>query len=199
MEFLSWLLNTMDRKLRPVSGGKKSIVRQCFEGEVEVTTYKKKRRKVGEDGEEGNAEENRGQEIEDANELIEGYEAPTKARCPFFFLSLEVPAPPLFASEAEKDIIPQVPLYQLLSKFDGMTQQHVTKTGQKKKFSITKPPQYLILQVKRFTRNQYFVEKNRTIVNFPLQDLDITECTCATLRWQLKLALTLGRLHFAGG
>ena len=54
--------------------------------------------------------------------------------------------------------------------------QHVTQTGQKKKYVIVSPPPYLILHIKRFTRNQFFIEKNHTIVNFPLRDLDLRDC-----------------------
>ena len=39
------------------------------------------------------------------------------------YLSLDVPPPPLFKSELEKNIIPQVSIYQLLDKFNGVTAQ----------------------------------------------------------------------------
>ena len=37
------------------------------------------------------------------------------------YLSLEIPPPPLFKDEQEKNIIPQKPIYELLSKYDGRT------------------------------------------------------------------------------
>lgn len=40
-------------------------------------------------------------------------------------LSLEVPPVPLFKNEADKNIIHQQPLYNLLKKFDGQTKQVV--------------------------------------------------------------------------
>ncbi|CCI39402.1 unnamed protein product [Albugo candida] len=45
----------------------------------------------------------------------------------------------------------------------------------KKTYHIRLHPRYLILHVKRFTRNNFFVEKNSTIVNFPVKNLEIRE------------------------
>jgi U4/U6.U5 tri-snRNP-associated protein 2 len=41
---------------------------------------------------------------------------------------------------------------------------------------LIKLPKYLILHVKRFTKNNFFVEKNPTLVNFPLKNLDLKDC-----------------------
>jgi U4/U6.U5 tri-snRNP-associated protein 2 len=38
---------------------------------------------------------------------------------PFMYLSLEIPPPPLFRDEQERNIIPQVPIFDLLAKFNG--------------------------------------------------------------------------------
>lgn len=38
-----------------------------------------------------------------------------------------------------------------------------------KRFEITKLPPYLILYIKRFTKNTFFVEKNPTVINFPVK------------------------------
>jgi U4/U6.U5 tri-snRNP-associated protein 2 len=40
------------------------------------------------------------------------------------------------------------------------------------KYVLKALPPYLLIQVKRFTKNQFFDEKNNTIVNFPLKNLD---------------------------
>lgn len=37
------------------------------------------------------------------------------------FLTVDIPTAPLFRDEHERNIIPQIPLYKLLSKFDGET------------------------------------------------------------------------------
>ena len=34
-------------------------------------------------------------------------------------------------------------------------------------------PKYLILQAKRFIKNEFFSEKNSTIVNFPIKNLEL--------------------------
>lgn len=49
------------------------------------------------------------------------------------------------------------------------------KERKMKKFKIIKLPKYLIFHFKRFTNNFYFIEKNPTIVNFPLKSLDLKE------------------------
>ena len=46
----------------------------------------------------------------------------------------------------------------------------------RKKFKLLKLPQYLVIHCKRFAKNQFFMEKNPTIVNFPLVGLDLSEC-----------------------
>lgn len=38
---------------------------------------------------------------------------------PFLFLALDLPPAPLYQDEAEKNIIPQVPLTTILQKYDG--------------------------------------------------------------------------------
>jgi len=41
----------------------------------------------------------------------------------FLILPLDVPPPPLFTDDLEKSIIPQVPLFELLNKYDGVTEK----------------------------------------------------------------------------
>jgi U4/U6.U5 tri-snRNP-associated protein 2 len=38
-----------------------------------------------------------------------------------------------------------------------------------KTFQLLELPRYLILHIKRFTKNSFFVEKNPFIVNFPVK------------------------------
>ncbi len=42
---------------------------------------------------------------------------------PFLFLSVDLPPPPLFQDAVEKNIIPQVSIQSVLSKYDGRTTQ----------------------------------------------------------------------------
>jgi U4/U6.U5 tri-snRNP-associated protein 2 len=48
---------------------------------------------------------------------------------------------------------------------------------QRKQYWITRLPRYLILSLARFTKNYYFTEKNPTIVNFPVKNLELKDCT----------------------
>lgn len=41
----------------------------------------------------------------------------------FLMLTLDLPPPPLFQDEVEKNIIPQVDISSLLAKYDGRTSQ----------------------------------------------------------------------------
>ena len=44
----------------------------------------------------------------------------------------------------------------------------------RRQYVITRLPQYLIVHIKRFSKNtQQFVEKNPTIVNFPVRNLEM--------------------------
>ena len=93
----------------------------------------------------------------------------------------------------EKNAIPQIPLDELLKKYDGETYHFVDSKLQlnksengaestlkhetiKKKYTIKKLPNHLILHMKRFTKNDFFIEKNPTIINFPIDDLMIHDC-----------------------
>lgn len=100
---------------------------------------------------------------------------PQITRTPFLFLSLDLPPAPLFKDDTGSISIPQIPIYALLSKFDGVT---VTSTlrGQyreTRKYRITKLPRYLVFIIKRFNKNNFFTEKNPTIVNFPIRNLEM--------------------------
>jgi len=182
MDFLLWFLNFVNKEIQQVttsSGNNKqqqqTIITQTFQGKVRVTT-----------------------EIEGKQKVIT-QKAKTMVS-PFLFLTLELPAVTshnqqasnaakaanqmaavtgAFMSDQETVSIPQVTLFQLLSKFDGETEtiRTIYKTGEfeKKKYHIEELPQYLIFNVKRFVQNNYFLEKNPTIVNFPVKNLDMSE------------------------
>ncbi|CCM03771.1 uncharacterized protein FIBRA_05918 [Fibroporia radiculosa] len=92
---------------------------------------------------------------------------------PFLFLAVDLPPPPLFQDAVEKNIIPQVGIYSVLTKYDGRTTQE--SAGQLRRFKCQQLPPYVILNFKRFTKNIFVEEKNPTIVNFPLRGLDLRE------------------------
>lgn len=96
---------------------------------------------------------------------------------PFLFLAIDLPAPPLFQDSVEKNIIPQVPISAVLAKYDGKTTQETG--GVLRRFKLTRLPPFLILHIKRFTKNSFVEEKNPTIVNFPLRGVDVSDCECS--------------------
>ena len=69
----------------------------------------------------------------------------------FFFLSLQVPPVQLFSKETIAQANLEIP------------------------YKFIKLPKYLVLHFKRFTKNDFFLEKNPTIVNFPLEGLEVQD------------------------
>ncbi len=63
---------------------------------------------------------------------------------------------------------PQVPIFHVLRKFDGEAVTDDIRAG-RRRFRITRLPRYLPLHFRRFTKNNFFVEKNPTLVNFPVK------------------------------
>ncbi|CAG8721896.1 23391_t:CDS:10 [Dentiscutata erythropus] len=103
---------------------------------------------------------------------LDNLEIVTK-RSPFLLLNLDLPPPPLFQDEVEKNIIPQVALTMILSKYEGRAPQE--SAGTLKKSQLVRLPNYIIFHIKRFTKNNWAAEKNPTIVNFPIKNLDMGE------------------------
>ena len=143
MDFLAWLLNALHTALGGTRKAGSSIIHTAFQGAVRITTHT-----AG--GEESGA-------------------APDSKEVPFLYLTVDVPPAPLFKDALERNIIPQVPLIACLTKFDGVTPQEMMN-GDKRQYVITKLPRYLVVHIKRFAKNtQQFLEKNPTIVNFPVR------------------------------
>ncbi|KAG9146042.1 hypothetical protein Leryth_016597 [Lithospermum erythrorhizon] len=166
VEFMSWLLNTLHSDLR-TSKKSTSIIHQCFQGELEV--IKEIHTKIIGDRKDNGKDEDGGTEA--GNAVME-----EKSRMPFIMLGLDLPPPPLFKDIMEKNIIPQVPLFNILKKFDGeMITEVVRPHMARMRYRVTKLPQYLILHMRRFTKNNFFVEKNPTLVNFPVKNLELKD------------------------
>ena len=87
--------------------------------------------------------------------------------------------------------MPHEPIFNLLKKFDGETVKDYSDS--KKKFFITKLPKYLIIVLKRFSKNNFFTEKNPTIVSFPLNNLDMTPCK--TKNYYFDLIFFFFKIH----
>eukprot|EP01083_Nonionella_stella_P101973 289721_1 len=158
IEFLVWFLNALHRDL---GGGKKrnsSVITKIFQGQVKITTVR-----------ENAVQKDNSGKSEDAADPPSSVK-----RSPFMYLSLALPDTPLFRGGDTEQFIPQVPMIKLLSKFDGKTEE-LSQADLRIKYSITRLPPFLIVHMKRFTQNVFNKEKNPTIVNFPIKNLDLAE------------------------
>ncbi|VVA17155.1 PREDICTED: U4/U6 U5 tri-snRNP-associated [Prunus dulcis] len=152
VEFMSWLLNTLHADLR-TSKKDSSIVYECFQGELEVV---KEVPKKGIEKKENGDDQNTDVVTENYGIVKETY------KMPFLMLGLDLPPPPLFKDVMEKNIIPQVPLFNILKKFDGETLIEVVRPRiARMRYRVTRLPQYLILHMRRF--------------NFPVKNLELKD------------------------
>ncbi|KAJ1651602.1 Ubiquitin carboxyl-terminal hydrolase 10 [Dispira simplex] len=169
LEFLSWCLNALHKGMGGNRKSTSSIIYRTFQGTVEVVT----------------------EPVVRPGEPLPSMDKPTNndtdphmkkfTRSPFLFLSLDLPPAPLFQDDIEQNIIPQIPLEELLAKFNGQhpisapTHEHHTK-----RYHLQTLPPYLVLAFKRFVRSQFSVEKNPTLVTFPITHLPIPKITNMT-------------------
>ncbi|KAE8269059.1 hypothetical protein A4X09_0g3287 [Tilletia walkeri] len=178
MEFLSWLVNRLHIDLGG-SRKKSSVISRCFQGEVKVESQQVFVRtgleeegdyidKLDHDGrKEGGQEDAQGRAKFNIDREIK------TDRSPFFLLAIDLPPPPVFQDVIEENIIPQVPIAEVLAKYDGLTFQEAR--GMIRRYKITRLPPYLILHFRRFTKNSFVDERNPTIINFPSKGLNIRD------------------------
>jgi U4/U6.U5 tri-snRNP-associated protein 2 len=58
----------------------------------------------------------------------------------------------------------QVPLFNILKKFDGEAVTEVVRPSiARMRYRVIRLPKYMILHMRRFTKNNFFVEKNPTL------------------------------------
>ncbi|CAJ0843373.1 7288_t:CDS:10, partial [Entrophospora sp. SA101] len=144
LDFLSWFLNTLHKDLCGTKKSDSSIIYKIFQGEVKV----------------------------ESQFIITKDNTDEKNR-QLFDVDRDLPPPPLFQDEVEKNIIPQVALSTVLQKYDGRTT--LESAGALKRFQLISLPNYLIFHIKRFTKNNWDLEKNPTIVNFPIKNIDMKD------------------------
>jgi U4/U6.U5 tri-snRNP-associated protein 2 len=156
VEFLSWFLNNLHLAL----GGSKtkpgtSIVQKVFQGQLQVESQLITARA-------------------DAGDRLRFEDADVNTETSrFLILTLDLPAAPLFQDELDRNIIPQVPLSGILSKYDGVHAQE--RLNYRRRYRLLHPlPPYLIFHVKRFSKNKFVSERNPTIVTFPTRSLDMS-------------------------
>ena len=193
IEFLAWLLNGLHIGLGGTRKPRSSIIYQTFQGRLELTTLARKKVVISEgSGQTLNEEEENQNNAEETAEgkkstvfedegvrIQESWEEKVMAS-PFLYLTLDIPPTPLFKDSEGGLIIPQIPLFEVLKKIDGETwTDSVTNAASsssglvRKKYDILQLPQYLILHLNRFTKNNFYLEKNPTIVTFPVKNLEL--------------------------
>uniref|UniRef100_A0AAQ6A587 Ubiquitin carboxyl-terminal hydrolase 39 n=1 Tax=Amphiprion ocellaris TaxID=80972 RepID=A0AAQ6A587_AMPOC len=164
VDFMTWFLNALHGAL---GGTKKkpckSIITKAFQGSMRIFSKKLPHPDLL-------------PEEKEALLVTEEYQE-QMSESTFLFLTLDLPTAPLYKDEKEQLIIPQVPLFNILGKFNGSTEKEYKtyKENFLKRFQLTKLPPYLVFCIKRFTKNNFFVEKNPTIVNFPITNVDLRE------------------------
>ncbi|KAK9466514.1 hypothetical protein V1512DRAFT_263784 [Lipomyces arxii] len=155
-DFLNWFLNNLHLAL----GGSRtrtrsSFIQMIFQGKVRSESQKITAHA-------------------DAGDRLR-FEADTqiqRTEMPFMFLSLDLPPAPLFQDDVGKNIIPQVSLQTVLSKYDGSTTQELA--GDRKRYKIIEIPPYLIFHIKRITKTNLLDEINHTVVTFQPNALDMS-------------------------
>lgn len=160
VDFLSWFLNNLHlalggSKTRPGS----SIIQQIFQGKLKVESQAITAKA-------------------DAGDRLR-FEEATDVKVDvtrFMLLTLDLPAAPLFQDELERNIIPQVPLTSILSKYDGRkAQEHL---NHRRRYRLVHPlPPFLLFHIKRFSQNKFVSERNPTIVTFDARNLDMAPYT----------------------
>ncbi|KAI0323088.1 spindle pole body protein [Amylostereum chailletii] len=158
VEFISWLLNHLHKDMGGTKKRNSSIMFSTFQGEVRMETQQVVVRP--------DAAENDKPRFDIDREI-------KTTTSPFLLLAAELPPPPLFQDSVEKNIIPQVGIHAVLSKYDGVTTQE--SRGQLRRYKCQRLPPYIIMHYKRFTKNNFVEEKNPTIVNFPLRGVDFRD------------------------
>ncbi|CAI4223319.1 unnamed protein product [Auanema sp. JU1783] len=163
-DFMNFLLNTLHTALNGNNKTNSSIVYKAFRGRMRQYSRKVMPTEA--------TEEERRQLL-----ILPEYQETVK-EIPFLYLTLDLPPAPLYRDQQLENIIPQVPLHVLLGKFNGILEREYKtyKENIMKRFELLRLPEYLIITYKRFNKNQWFVEKNPTIVNFPISNVDLYDC-----------------------
>ena len=167
-EFMPWLLGRLCRSI--------PLVRKLFSGKVKIRSEELV--------------------VKNNDDNVENVGSSSKTKVvPFIQLTLDLPDMPLFKdgegtlcvldsthlitntnrtqTRTGGNIIPQEPLPNVLRKFDGTTPTDMLVQRKRNFYKLERLPKFLVLCLKRFKKNNFTVEKNSTIVNFPLRSLDM--------------------------
>jgi U4/U6.U5 tri-snRNP-associated protein 2 len=166
LDFLSWFLNRLHFELGGTKRPGSSIIHRTFQGHLRL--WRRQISLLGPDEKPAEGAETQEQQQQQQQEQ----EQEQEQQLPFLYLSLEIPSAPLFKDAAEAAALPQVPLFTLLAQVDGHTWRALP-SGEERCVRLEQLPRYLIFHLRRFARKTFFVEKNPTIVSFPVRGLDM--------------------------
>ena len=95
----------------------------------------------------------------------------------FLYLTLDVPPTPFFKDTQGGNIVPQIPLFDVLTKYNGVRLTDTVRAGvqSRRRYVITKLPKFLVFHFARFSKNNFTAEKNPTIVHIPVKDLELKD------------------------
>lgn len=196
VEFLGWLLNRLHADLtggksgkrkRGAAGGGESVISKCFQGVVQVESQPlASRSEESESSASAVAAQtesmlkaqpttSNGQTDEHGRIRFDPNLNVDKRDSPFFLLAMDLPPPPpVLGGEEGGNLVPQVTIGQVLSKYDG--QSFHTSNAKLTRYALRRLPPYLIIHFRRFTKNSLGQEeRNPTLVNFPIKNLDIAK------------------------
>jgi U4/U6.U5 tri-snRNP-associated protein 2 len=147
LDFLEWVMLSIHSILTKCSKTRQTVISQTFFGELEIWTQQKKKGYT---------------KLEQTTTNCWG----RVDRKLFLYLGLNLPRIPLFKNAFNDVQISQVPLFQLLKKYNGVNSLNSLNTG-RRYYRLSYLPGFLIVVIHRFNKNAFFLEKNQTIVNFP--------------------------------
>ncbi|XP_050390998.1 U4/U6.U5 tri-snRNP-associated protein 2 [Patella vulgata] len=170
IDMLSWFLNSLHTAMNGTKKLNSSIINKTFRGKMKVCSRKEPAVDLTDQ--------------EKAQLMLTPDYKETIEEIPWLYLTCDIPAPPLYPDELRENIIPQVPFATVLSKFNGTSEKEYKthKDSTFKKFELTRLPQFIIIYFKRFTKNYFVFEKNPTIVNFPIKNIDFGDLLSPEVR-----------------
>ena len=167
-DFLGWLLNQLHRDLGGTKRPGSSIIHDVFQGSIRVETLSRKTHLTKRDEADVDATATSAESA--------GWKRDEK-ELNFLYLTLDVPPTPLFKDTQGGNIVPQIPLFDVLTKYNGVRLTDTVRAGvqSRRRYVITKLPKFLVFHFARFSKNNFTAEKNPTIVHIPVKDLELKD------------------------
>ena len=163
-----WLLNQLHRDLGGTKRPGSSIIHDVFQGSIRVETLSRKTHLTKRDEADVDATATSAESA--------GWKRDEKD-LNFLYLTLDVPPTPLFKDTQGGNIVPQIPLFDVLTKYNGVRLTDTVRAGvqSRRRYVITKLPKFLVFHFARFSKNNFTAEKNPTIVHIPVKDLELKD------------------------